>query len=554
MRSAVRFILGDWDPRTPQEVDREVQDELSFHLEMIEAELREQGMNADAAASEARRRFGDVERYRRECRDVALKERIMIQRINLFLLVIVAAALGVSAWQSWAGQQRTAQAVDAMNQRLEAVAAKLGQSSAPDAARVAASNPSTKDNVVWLAGDVERPGAYAMPDGPFTLRRLLVAAGWGPKNPADVIIMSRGADGSQATEECSWEELQVLKGKDPILKGSEIVTLKRRAAESGKIGGAVDRAPVKPDAHGRLKAHQFDKRAIDNVDSLATEAVIEFERLAEELNFSAIEAHARLVLVVGDVIRPGLYDLNAISAEGLPAGAAILRQAGTTVEPKAIAFISRTETKAMTPKLTWKPPVALYSPGTSHASLGGYVMVVTSASTNSRGQPLFVKEEVLVPTASGWAPLEQLMTVEAGIEYGKWIESKMVFGPGVRNMWSEFPVRPPNSPKAIDFEAGSQRARFLPAFQGREAKALSLNEVIPADLLRQWAATGGGRPARVLCEVLTFDESGGIKAKETVDFDDTDGRSRIVVQPGQVVRVRFDQGSAVGPGKRATQP
>ncbi len=52
----------------PVEVD--VDEEIGFHLAMREERLRAQGLAPDAARAAARRRFGDVERVRRECVDI----------------------------------------------------------------------------------------------------------------------------------------------------------------------------------------------------------------------------------------------------------------------------------------------------------------------------------------------------------------------------------------------------------------------------------------------------------------------------------------------------
>lgn len=64
-----RFRFGRGSAR------REIDEEIAFHLEMVEAELRAAGMKPEAARREARRRFGSATRYRRECRDVAERRR-----------------------------------------------------------------------------------------------------------------------------------------------------------------------------------------------------------------------------------------------------------------------------------------------------------------------------------------------------------------------------------------------------------------------------------------------------------------------------------------------
>ena len=61
----MRFSRWPWKPRLEDEVD----EELAFHIEMRTRELVERGMAAAAARQEAERRFGNLTRVRKTCRD-----------------------------------------------------------------------------------------------------------------------------------------------------------------------------------------------------------------------------------------------------------------------------------------------------------------------------------------------------------------------------------------------------------------------------------------------------------------------------------------------------
>jgi putative ABC transport system permease protein len=61
----------------------EVDDELRCHLEMRAEELVEGGMDPEAAAKEARRRFGDPDRIGRECRSIAASHEAAERRTGL---------------------------------------------------------------------------------------------------------------------------------------------------------------------------------------------------------------------------------------------------------------------------------------------------------------------------------------------------------------------------------------------------------------------------------------------------------------------------------------
>jgi putative ABC transport system permease protein len=87
-------------------LERDLNDELSFHLAMREEQLRES--NAPDASSAARRRFGSLARWREECRevwtfgllepffhDLRLGLRALMKRPLLFLVASVSVAIGV---------------------------------------------------------------------------------------------------------------------------------------------------------------------------------------------------------------------------------------------------------------------------------------------------------------------------------------------------------------------------------------------------------------------------------------------------------------------------
>ncbi|HEV8411942.1 MAG TPA: permease prefix domain 1-containing protein, partial [Gemmatimonadaceae bacterium] len=53
-----------------RESDQNMAEELRFHLDMEAQLLQERGLAADRARAEARRRFGGVDRYNEELKDV----------------------------------------------------------------------------------------------------------------------------------------------------------------------------------------------------------------------------------------------------------------------------------------------------------------------------------------------------------------------------------------------------------------------------------------------------------------------------------------------------
>lgn len=64
------LIRGLWSTVRQSRTERELQDELAFHLESRTADLIKRGLSADEASRRARREFGAIEVYKEHVRDV----------------------------------------------------------------------------------------------------------------------------------------------------------------------------------------------------------------------------------------------------------------------------------------------------------------------------------------------------------------------------------------------------------------------------------------------------------------------------------------------------
>lgn len=90
--------------------------------------------------------------------------------------------------------------------------------------RVAA--PSGPAPFAYLQGPVPRAGSYALPDGQFTLRRLLAAAG-GLPDTATTVEISETRDGeSRLVAEVGAADLRRSEGPDPVLKAGQRVSVR----------------------------------------------------------------------------------------------------------------------------------------------------------------------------------------------------------------------------------------------------------------------------------------------------------------------------------------
>lgn len=92
------------DSRPVAEIRADIDEELAFHLAESARALAADGLDEREAQAEARRRFGDVARIRRDCARTQLGERIMLQRIQLVLTSVLIAAVGALLWSNHAAR------------------------------------------------------------------------------------------------------------------------------------------------------------------------------------------------------------------------------------------------------------------------------------------------------------------------------------------------------------------------------------------------------------------------------------------------------------------
>ena len=159
----LRFGLPKFDPRDDQQIDAEIDDELTFHIEQVTRELIEAGQSDDDAKVNALARFGDIQQVKAQCKRIALEERIMLQRINLVLMIVVLLAVAFVSVQMYVTQKHNTLA-------LQAIVADIAGMKVP--------NTATSPGLIYLDGDVQRPGVYALPRiGQLSLARLVATAG-----------------------------------------------------------------------------------------------------------------------------------------------------------------------------------------------------------------------------------------------------------------------------------------------------------------------------------------------------------------------------------------
>jgi hypothetical protein len=124
------------DARPISQIEQEIFDELDFHIAMRTEENMSLGMSAEAARSAALAQFGDFAAVQHKCRRALLGDRIMWQRIQMGLSVVLLGAVALLAVQLYNGQRANRAAIDDITSALK----QLAPQAASGAAVVAENN------------------------------------------------------------------------------------------------------------------------------------------------------------------------------------------------------------------------------------------------------------------------------------------------------------------------------------------------------------------------------------------------------------------------------
>ena len=146
------------DQRPRAEVEQDIEDELRFHLEERSAELRAGGLDAQAAAAEARKLFGDYNQVRAECAHIQLGERLMLQRFQMLATVLLLLAVGWLAYEGIASRKELRAQAEA-NTRLLAALERL-ETRLPLA--VGGRPAVDRQQVMWTSTTLEDAGRAAI--------------------------------------------------------------------------------------------------------------------------------------------------------------------------------------------------------------------------------------------------------------------------------------------------------------------------------------------------------------------------------------------------------
>jgi hypothetical protein len=116
------------DSRPVRVVEQEILEELEFHVEMRTLDNVTAGMPADEARQDAIHRFGDFQRIHKACRQTLLGERIMLQRVQAILTLVLLGAVIFLGVEFYRGQRASEAATALMIQKSDAATARMMRS------------------------------------------------------------------------------------------------------------------------------------------------------------------------------------------------------------------------------------------------------------------------------------------------------------------------------------------------------------------------------------------------------------------------------------------
>ena len=113
------------DSRPMVQIEREIIDELQFHLDMRSEDNVRAGMSLENACADARQRFGDYPRIHDVCRRIQLGERIMLQRIQFALTALLLVVVAVMVVGFYQRQAQYDAALKSLHQSIEQMQAAV---------------------------------------------------------------------------------------------------------------------------------------------------------------------------------------------------------------------------------------------------------------------------------------------------------------------------------------------------------------------------------------------------------------------------------------------
>jgi hypothetical protein len=97
MKASIEGLFRRFDP---QRADRDIDEELRFHLELLTEALQQEDMSLAEAKNAALKRFGNVEQIRDQCVEISSRTRPSIRALKFLLILVFLAGVLVRVFST----------------------------------------------------------------------------------------------------------------------------------------------------------------------------------------------------------------------------------------------------------------------------------------------------------------------------------------------------------------------------------------------------------------------------------------------------------------------
>lgn len=139
------------NPReTQRDIEREIDDEIAFHIAMRARDLEAEGAGPDEARQLAASCFGDAAAVAAECRRIHFRSRIMVQRLQVVLIAVLTLTIGALVFRAVSSTAASKREISALRDEVARLATVVANTTAPDAQPATSRHPDMQSDG-WLS-------------------------------------------------------------------------------------------------------------------------------------------------------------------------------------------------------------------------------------------------------------------------------------------------------------------------------------------------------------------------------------------------------------------
>jgi hypothetical protein len=210
------------DMRPRAEIEADIREELAAHVALRARDNEAAGMPPEEALRDAELRFGDAERVVAACRDVQMKERIVLQRINVVLIVVLIVGAAANLWVGARAQERMSSEVASMRNDVVALAGVVRAERDRDAAPPPATT-EVPHQAVYVLGKVATPGEISWREDLSLTKLIAIAGDFGEFANRSRVTVTRTSDEGRRHMLIDFDAIIAGKHPDVALEPDDVV-------------------------------------------------------------------------------------------------------------------------------------------------------------------------------------------------------------------------------------------------------------------------------------------------------------------------------------------